>query len=60
MKHFCSVPTNLKVDNSGNAHYVHCGEMATHKVVDSDWYVCEGHLEYMRKNKWAVEKLEEA
>jgi hypothetical protein len=60
MKHFCTIPIDLKADSSNNPHYVFCGNKATHKVKDSDWYICGEHVEYAEHKKWEMEKIKEA
>lgn len=60
MKHFCTIPVDLKIDHENKPYYVNCGELATHKVVDSSWYICEGHVKYAQDSKWELEKLKEA
>jgi len=56
MKHFCSVPTDLKVVE-GEPRYSCCGKEASYKVKNSDWYICEDCVAYANKQKWELEKL---
>lgn len=52
----CSIPTDL-IEVGGDPQYVRCGKKATHKVVNSDWYICEGHVEYAKSEGWPVRKI---
>ena len=56
MKHFCSIPVGYKDTESGKK-YDRCGEDAVCKVKNSDWYICENHIDYAIKQKWELEKL---
>jgi len=56
MKHFCSIPIDLKIIEGG-PEYIRCGEDAVYKVKNSDWYVCENHVDYATKQKWELEEL---
>lgn len=57
MKHFCSVPVDLKIVE-GAPKYDSCGENAVCKVKNSDWYICEDHVAYANNHGWELEKLE--
>ena len=56
MKYFCSIPIDLKVVE-GKPEYSRCGEEATHKVKNSDWYICKDHVDYANQQKWELEEL---
>jgi len=57
-KRFCSIPVGYK-DSKFGRKYEHCGGKATHKVKNSDWYICSDHVEYANEQKWGLEKLKE-
>jgi len=52
----CSIPTDL-IEVGRNPRYLRCGKEATHEVKNSDWGICEGHVEYAKSKGWPLKKL---
>ena len=53
---YCSVPTDL-IEAGGKPQYLLCGKKATNRVENSDWYICEEHVEYAKSKNWFLKKL---
>lgn len=54
---YCTFPTDLIVIIGDEPNYVKCGKDATHEVVNSDWYICEDHVEYVKSRGWPLKKI---
>jgi hypothetical protein len=58
MKHLCSIPMGYSTE-TGKLKYKRCDQTAHYHIKNSDWFVCEDHLEYALSKRWPVEKIEE-
>ena len=63
MPNYCSFATGMVKDASGDSHYEHCNEPATHVVPDSiydeGYYLCDEHAGYGKYQKWNVQEIKE-